>query len=149
MSGDESWRRSCSTIYNPAHVQPKLARIVYPDGKRGQMNAHTPGPWAYVESDGSSEFGFVRGGETRDHLPVMQTYVASFSASSHYRPAEETRANARLIAAAPELLAACETMKRFVGSHCSGNPVEMTFPEAFQMLCDVCAKARGEGGEAG
>jgi len=64
------------------------------------MSAHTPGPWAVEEGyDGSRTVAFMRS-------PNRTVNVA---ATQDARPKghEATTANARLIAAAPELLAAC------------------------------------------
>ena len=66
------------------------------------MSAHTPGPWVV---DGSR----VRGSGGRDW--VCETSPGGrFSKSVR----EENDADARLIAAAPDLLAACETAERLL-----------------------------------
>jgi hypothetical protein len=60
------------------------------------MNAHTPGPWR-IDRRGS-------------HNPLIETdglTVAEVLDDCH-PDAEQQEANARLIAAAPELLAACQ-----------------------------------------
>lgn len=58
---------------------------------------HTPGPWAYEQWPDSG--GFPR--------PVV---VAQGSRAVAYMSREDGYANARLIAAAPDLLAACEAV---------------------------------------
>jgi hypothetical protein len=64
--------------------------------------AHTPGPWRSTGLEYEPEAGwFVReAGDGR--------YLAVASVHSTYREIEEIEANARLIAAAPELLEALE-----------------------------------------
>lgn len=69
------------------------------------MSAHTPGPWGGV----TDEFGLCKRaiaypeGDDRDHdLCVVQC-----------GDPDELEANARLIAAAPDLLAACEEALEF------------------------------------
>lgn len=76
---------------------------------------HTPGPWKHIEEDGHNRivgpdneplfmvgsYGqFGRNGP----LPIRKTHISSIC---------EEAANARLIAAAPELLEACQ---RLIGS---------------------------------
>ncbi len=58
------------------------------------MSKHTPGPWTH-------------GPESRDICGPDDESVAS---AATWRPESEEVANARLIAAAPELLAALETL---------------------------------------
>jgi hypothetical protein len=57
---------------------------------------HTPGPWC---AEGHNVFKGAR------PLPLA-LFIADCSHSGAHRPQAETEANARLIAAAPELLAA-------------------------------------------
>lgn len=64
---------------------------------------HTPGPWTV---DG----GYIMGGTPTngEGLKTYALYVADCRISSAYRIHEEQQANARLIAAAPDLLAALQ-----------------------------------------
>lgn len=60
---------------------------------------HTSGPWQYGEFDGELLVA------TQNHYPAVQ--IARVSADI-YRAGGDGSANAALIAAAPDLLAACE-----------------------------------------
>lgn len=71
---------------------------------------HTPGPWTMHPR-------FDDGAEVRALAPVAWCGVASThgASSSQVIDAAEARANARLIAAAPDLLEACERLLRWAG----------------------------------
>ncbi|MDX8537043.1 hypothetical protein RFM23_05325 [Mesorhizobium abyssinicae] len=61
---------------------------------------HTPGPWIAIESHDKREDGYIREATATEdgrHVAVAQVARAA-------RPFSEYRANARLIAAAPDLL---------------------------------------------
>lgn len=67
------------------------------------MAAHTPGPWYATEQiDRIYEGNIIRAGD-----PKTGTYVAIACDFNRYDRDAEREANARLIAAAPDLLAAC------------------------------------------
>ena len=71
------------------------------------MSAHTPGPWTVRGQ------GFVVGGEgdalNADYVAL--TLITAPSVPSNHQPdAEEARANAHLMAAAPELFAALKLL---------------------------------------
>ena len=73
---------------------------------------HTPGPWRADLEDTNGHFGWSIGSIAVDHIA---TVYANFINSSRKRgdmaqepQNQESIANARLIAAAPDLLAACE-----------------------------------------
>lgn len=70
------------------------------------MTKHTPGPWKAVKLDTTPETPdiFMLGREVPNHW----TGIGTFHAGGCERGNPENAANARLIAAAPELLAACE-----------------------------------------
>lgn len=87
------------------------------------VSEHTPGPWTY-------------------RPPGVQLGLAVIASNGHViysdRHTEETEANARLIAAAPELLAALEQLSDYVGGAdtAEGHPC--------QVAIRAIAKARGE-----
>jgi hypothetical protein len=71
---------------------------------------YTPGPWRYVpgkfnRDECANEYGSIQGIDESGHRGY---WVATIE------DAEEAEANARLIAAAPELLAACEDAERAI-----------------------------------
>jgi hypothetical protein len=70
---------------------------------------HTPGPWQTLPEEADKAYIRVRGTRLGSRYKVANVVTLDY-AGVHPREAEETRANARLIAAAPELLEACETL---------------------------------------
>ena len=95
---------------------------------------HTPGPWR-IENVASSPYGQLRIASTRQPLREDEPNVAS----GIYNPAD-----ARLIAAAPELLAALEAF----AEHYRGRENQLGNGFAFQWLQTTAraaiARARGD-----
>jgi hypothetical protein len=93
------------------------------------MSAHTPGPWAAIDN------GHCWSVESKSH----------WIASTQFCFATETEANARLIAAAPELLAA---LVELVKQHKNIRAAE-SYPTTNSPATDAAdaaiAKATGEG----
>ena len=101
---------------------------------------HTPGPWIVRESPKPN----IEGPELR--LSIKHTSPGRDGAefceivAGHVTAEADAtaRANARLIAAAPDLLAACEAAYQLgMGERDDGHAVKT-------MLCAALAKARGE-----
>lgn len=78
------------------------------------MSEHTPGPWevTHLDATGSQSAGYANVRAVNRHmfghgtcLPIVDVYL-------YHEP--EQQANARLIAAAPDLLAALETARDYV-----------------------------------
>lgn len=102
---------------------------------------HTPGPWNYTLCDGESAWLVgPRNAEGPD-------YVADAHKLTHGRRDEDSEANARLIAAAPELLAACESVIEEYGGHHATGCVERPDDKGgccfVAMVRAAIAKARG------
>lgn len=95
------------------------------------MSKHTPGPWVVGNTD-PLLFGKQRGQGTE---PIGFVYGPSFPERSDL--GKEAIANARLIAAAPELL---EALKNLLESHLAGNVIGADVREAQEAI----AKATGE-----
>ena|SRR6185436_11891511 len=100
--------------------------------------AHTPGPWHSVGTG-------VLGPEAKlkDSIAVVSTRLRNGIGLAKW-PDEEREANARLIAAAPELLAALKAIKE----RASGNiyNTDQVTGEKFAVMVDAAiAKATGEG----
>lgn len=94
------------------------------------MAAHTPGPWHLINSvcvGGPIEPGWEEAGTGIAHCGMRA------------RTQEEAAANARLIAAAPDMLAAIEA---FVGAWDRGDTHDGH--EALGMAKSALTKARGE-----
>jgi hypothetical protein len=105
---------------------------------------HTPGPWATEASINTDASDLVI--VTKDYeYRIADTYVPSHHDGMAV-PIEEAEANARLIAAAPELLIALD---RILRAHESGNNGavmgEVTLCEFFVDTARAAiAKAKGE-----
>ena len=101
--------------------------------------AHTPGPWSLDLCDDGAFAVYVP--------PSVDMGWSTVITSRNQLPdrADESHANARLIAAAPELLDALQTM--LVGSRYYGNgvweTVRMPSEEALCKAADSIAKATG------
>lgn len=97
--------------------------------------AHTPGPWKvhtnYTVPHGSYNMG-------RDVGPNQRAVCTVIGAFEHPTPGEEAEANARLIAAAPELLAALQD------AVCWVCPEDQGAPEYLAKWRAITAKALGE-----
>jgi hypothetical protein len=68
---------------------------------------HTPGPWAALPEECDRAYIRIRGQKLGCRYKVANVLTLVYE-GVHEREAEETRANARLIAASPELLEALE-----------------------------------------
>jgi hypothetical protein len=100
------------------------------------MSKHTPGPWA-VEQDGP--WTLVRGYD-------VELQSEDYPGPLVCTPAENgcTQANARLIAAAPDLLAVCKRMVVHAGIDMSLGPAEvMEFARIHTEMRAAIAKAEG------
>lgn len=85
---------------------------------------NTPGPWAVHPEECDRPYIRVRGTQLGTRHKVANVLTPVYE-GVHAREAEETRANARLIAAAPELLAALQNMlSRFGGATAKETPAE-------------------------
>lgn len=70
---------------------------------------HTPGPWEAKPEECDKPYIRVRGTVLGSRFKVANVLTPVYE-GVHHREAEETRANARLIAEAPELLEALERL---------------------------------------
>lgn len=98
------------------------------------MAKHTPGPWRAIP-DRSHPCDVRITSSVRPH--VAKVYAPSTSAD------EVTPANARLIAAAPDLLAALIDARRGLAAYV-GLPVEQCIGGEFTEINAAIAKATGE-----
>ncbi|HOW49902.1 MAG TPA: hypothetical protein PLB26_19850 [Rubrivivax sp.] len=98
---------------------------------------HTPGPWVPRASKFGLDFGIVINGE------FVIAEVFSDIRSERHRDVEEARANARLIAAAPELLEALRTTRGNVASLGPAGAIPFEYREWLAMLDAAIAKATG------
>ena len=75
------------------------------------MSKHTPGPWRILPEECDKPYIRVRGTVLGARYKVANVIPPSYE-GVHEREAEETRANARLIAAAPKMYALLAIMAK-------------------------------------
>lgn len=92
--------------------------------------AHTPGPWAAHPADDYGDIGIHRDGEELVICAVIR---------NGFMMPPEVAANARLIAAAPDLLKACEAAEEWLSGWASAEPYLTTIRAAL-------SSARATGG---
>jgi len=109
------------------------------------MSKHTPGPWTchrmrLPDSEDDRRCGFVVNGPDAEPLPVR---ICDLRVPVGWRGFSEGEANARLIAAAPKLLAVCQG---FMESYVTDPPVaaEVALRRLYRQCSDVVADATGE-----
>jgi len=101
------------------------------------MIAHTPGPWSWDRSE-YADWGWIR--DTNGHLVACCTLPVDCEVLKHRRNnTDPTAANARLIAAAPELLEALLTLLTT-----SDNGYGVPTDHAWEMAEAAIAKATGK-----
>ena len=99
---------------------------------------HTPGPWTAEERD---ERILIWSDGSHDYLAALSLDADGADEEVADAYADERQANARLIAAAPDLLAACEAALRVCNLSGTG---ERDRRAAIAKLEAAVAKARGE-----
>ena len=100
---------------------------------------HTPGPWDAWEFDARSlAVGPAAGG-----LAVAEIVTANAHGIHTAQTEQIGQANARLITAAPDLLAALADMINAFGHYCEGDPSDDEI-DALAKACAAIAKAQGE-----
>ena len=111
------------------------------------MSKHTPGPWETGKQNGHGGISI----EANINAQIATVYLGIISSNwkrgkeTFARPENaEALANARLIAAAPELLEACEAALNYMINNArSYGGDENEFPSVIK-LRDAIAKATGE-----
>lgn len=105
------------------------------------MSKHTPGPWTVVERFGFA--GSVKGGVVREYTngtaqdQLFMVCCVQDDNGGH----EATNANARLIAAAPDLLAALRVLLRDVEAVNAGGQYGLELYPAIYQAHAAIAKA--------
>lgn len=99
------------------------------------MAEHTPGPWQVIASTGTEVLALADG---PDSVVVADTEFFGRT------PTERQIADAHLIAAAPDLLAALERMLSVSGSHVTAGNAQCDTCLAVSQAMTAVAKARGE-----
>ena len=108
------------------------------------MSENTPGPWTAIHHDWYDAWSIE---DDQDAIAYLW-HLDEETHDVHSLYGDAAEANAHLIAAAPELLAACEAIKDLRES------TEMTYHDAYQSFCKArpewsdleaaIAKAKGE-----
>lgn len=105
------------------------------------MSAHTPGPWI---RDGLTVYALMTAGWRRG-VEMFKNRFSALVQCDRECSKEEAEANARLIAAAPELLTELDECRKFLEDmHC--QPAEITVAESqarHSAVLAVIAKATG------
>jgi hypothetical protein len=99
------------------------------------MTKHTPGPWTVIYAP---DTGFTIWHDPRLHGDKRRGAVII---AADLRAGPETEANARLIAAAPDMLAALREMVGFVGTN--GHALSMVSSGTWNAARWAIAKAEG------
>ncbi len=102
------------------------------------MNKHTPAPWKIDSQDR----GVIIDSKSRD-IAAMSIHAAMKNRSIESLDEKILEANAHLMAAAPELLAACEYVVRWHREHDSGEG-ELFGLDFVTDCISAIAKARGK-----
>lgn len=98
----------------------------------------TPGPWEIKPEEVDRPYIRIRGTRLGGRFKVANVLSPDYD-GVHHREADETRANARLIAAAPELLEALTTTLDEIGHWLSQQK-----PGLKEKIDSVVANALGE-----
>lgn len=106
------------------------------------MNNHTPGPWLYYKND------FTGGFTLRDSINRLIGSTSSPSGVDARLGSPYTRygceANARLIAAAPELLEALEDVREWISNWDPNFTHDPEWQESATRIDVAIAKAKGK-----
>lgn len=104
------------------------------------MNKHTPGPWILASS--KTEVLYIKNPHPYNTIAKCEWGGKEDGTGIYGHTMEEAEANARLIAAAPELLEKLNMCIGYIEAERSlGTPVNEKF---LKMLLDTVIKAEGE-----
>ena len=114
------------------------------------MSAHTPGPWVIERIEGSNQF-VIRGNVSRNRNGILKR-IAAIGCPRPMASAglAEDEANARLIAASPELLKAAKTVLAGLNARIEAGKETGKLP-VFDGIADLHSairKAEAEGRQA-
>jgi len=97
---------------------------------------HTPGPW--LRSKSGKTFQIVAGSDGNSDPNELVATVNPIGYNCEYEPCDETKANARLISSAPDLLDALDWALRQIE-----DDLDPDHQAAFDAACSTLAKAKG------
>jgi hypothetical protein len=111
--------------------------------KMTTQSQHTPSPW--IRSRSGKTFQIVAGSDGNGDPNELVATVHPIGYNCEYKPCDETKANARLISASPDLLAALETLlSRSSGLDISATHEGLKNCEAIAKAREAIRKAKGE-----
>jgi len=102
---------------------------------------HTPGPWRIISGDGENQRRIISNSQ------VCTVALVFSDPKKHKRGEPWNHANAHLIAAAPDLLEACESLVAYIERDFDpGNDDRLTgaFLLAYEKVKNAIAKAEGK-----
>jgi hypothetical protein len=107
----------------------------------------TPGPWQTMPEEHDKQYVRIRGTQLGERYKIANVLAPDYEGANELE-ADETRANARLIAAAPELLEALQELVRPYGVSDTGivnapATLQMEFIASVRAAKDAIAKATG------
>jgi len=110
------------------------------------MSKHTPGPWNY--DSGYIDTHAVDDDGSRDYIILAEMHSTfgpdNYGVDQWMLPPEEYEANARLIAAAPEMY---EALQMFLAYNDQGAPLHFDTDAMWAKARNVLAKIEGGGDE--
>ena len=109
------------------------------------MSGHTKGPW-FVEQDGKTPI-YVSPIDRHEEIAICNVLVIDEDPdddSGEWFNGDQTKANARLIAAAPDLLEALEVISRLYDYEATSGENSSRLYDARSIALLAIAKARGE-----
>jgi hypothetical protein len=94
--------------------------------------SHTPGPWEIAETT-----------KKKNYLEIDAPAAGFYGLARVWLHGEIGDGNARLVAAAPELLAACELALRILHSYLPPDQFDGHAAQALILIRDAVARAKG------
>ena len=134
---DERFKELLKTIENITY--PNLW-IVEDFNKENTVTPYTPGPWRVHEDIPSDSYCPLIEAEDAEGYSVD---IANVSRPATGRP-DNTEANAKLIAAAPELLEALKLCAMLINKRVTAGKVSVDFLKIQNLAFSAIAKATGE-----
>ena len=102
---------------------------------------HTPGPWKVIEAYPGTRKPY----EPKSHLEVVEAHDSDLVVCRFYSALPQNRQDARLIAAAPDLLEACRAaVKHTYPNLADADDLTDGDSKCWDMLMAAIAKAAGE-----
>ena len=108
------------------------------------MSRHTPGPWTYDSEFASYGYDIRVDVENFEDRVWVATAMSDHDNEPRFPLSGNVEANARLIAAAPELLAACEALLEEHDQTYDGGPIGLEYLAAIEAAQRAVRKATGE-----